>query len=538
VTGHTSSTNFPIASAHQGTDGGGSADAFVTKLNAAGSALTYSTYLGGSGEDGGSGIAVDSTGNAYVTGFTSSTNFPIAGAYQGANGGGYYDAFVTKLSAAGSALTYSTYLGGTGQDMGSGIAVDSAGSAYIAGYTASTNFPTASAHQGTNGGGQYDAFVTKLSAAGSALTYSTYLGGSGGDQGQGIAVDAAGSAYIAGYTASTNFPTASAYQGTNGGGTDAFVTKLSAAGSALTYSTYLGGSGDEYGSGIAVDSAGSAYVTGYTSSTNFPTASAYQGTNGGGTDAFVAKLADPELSAGTPCTAAGSCAAGLSCTDGVCCNTACTDQCAACDVSGHVGTCTPVTSAPHGSRAACGGTAACAFCDGINTKTCTYPTSSTVCGSACVSGVETDSNCNGKGDCLVGSAHSCNNLICTSDGVKCKPSCATETDCASGFTCINGACTVGATCIDDHTSQPPSGPSQNCAPYVCKNGCKTTCTSVADCWSPSVCNASGQCVAPPSSESSGGCSCNAGPASPTPWFVLLGVFGIALVRVRVRRGRR
>jgi len=295
VTGSTGSTNFPTATALQATlcgpyDAfGGSDDAFVAKLNATGSALIYSTYLGGSGTDLGYGIAVDSAGNAYVTGSTGSTNFPTASALQ-ATFGGPNDAFVAKLNATGSALIYSTYLGGSGLDVGSGIAVDSAGNAYITGYTESTNFPTASPLLAANRGAR-DAFVAKVSATGSALLYSTYLGGSGDDRSYGIAVDSGGSAYVTGITGSTNFPTASALQATVGGPNDAFVAKLNATGSALLYSTYLGGSGNDYGFAIAVDSTGNAYVTGMTYSTNFPTAIPLQAANRGGPyDAFVAKL--------------------------------------------------------------------------------------------------------------------------------------------------------------------------------------------------------------------------------------------------------
>jgi len=289
VTGQTSATDLATVSPLQGTSGGGW-DAFVAKLNATGSALVYSTYLGGNGVDRASGIAVDSSGNAYVTGYTESTNFPTASPLQATYGGGH-DIFVAKLNPAGSALVYSTYLGGYYTDWGYGIAVDSSGNAYVTGYT-SGNFPTASPLQASHGGGGSDAFVAKLNAAGSALVYSTYLGGSGDDRGVGIAVDSSGNAYVTGSTTSTNFPTASPLQAANGGGTyDAFVAKLNAAGSALVYSTYLGGSGRDEAAGIAVDASGSAYVTGWTQSTNFPTASPLQPANGGGwSDAFVAKL--------------------------------------------------------------------------------------------------------------------------------------------------------------------------------------------------------------------------------------------------------
>jgi hypothetical protein len=307
VTGATASTNFPTTTgAFNTTFGGGAAfDVFVTKLNPLGSApLIYSTYLGASGDDVGRGIAVDGLGNAYVTGYTGSTNFPTTpGAFKTTFSGGNYDAFVVKLNPTGSALVYSTYLGGGGDDYAFGVAVDSVGSAYVTGQTGSTNFPTTpGAFQAAFAGGTdsaatpggTDAFVTKLNPAGSApLLYSTYLGGSANDFGTGIAVDSQGNAYVAGYTLSTNFPTTpAAFQTIFGGASDAFVTKLNPAGSApLVYSTYLGGSGVEYGMGIATDSFGSAYVTGQTSSTNFPTTpGAFQTTYGGGTDAFVTKV--------------------------------------------------------------------------------------------------------------------------------------------------------------------------------------------------------------------------------------------------------
>jgi hypothetical protein len=289
VTGRASSTNFPTMNPLQPAYGGGSGDAFVTEINAGGSALIYSTYLGGSADDVGSGIAVDSSGNAYVTGFTSSTNFPTMNPLQPANGGNY-DAFVTEINPGGSALVYSTYLGGSSYDFGSAIAVDSAGDAYVTGYTYSTNFPTMNPLQPQNGGGTVDAFVTKINAGGSALVYSTYLGGSGEDQGSGVAVDSSGNAYVTGNTDSNNFPTMNPLQKANGGDTDAFVAKIQPSGSALVYSTYLGGQGVDQGSGIAVDSSGNAYVTGFTSSTDFPTMNPLQPQNANIIDAFVTEI--------------------------------------------------------------------------------------------------------------------------------------------------------------------------------------------------------------------------------------------------------
>ena len=292
VTGGTDSTDFPTVNPLQPTSGG-QTDGFVAKINPTGSALVYSTYLGGSTVDTGTGIAIDSSGDTYVTGLTGSANFPTKNALQPAFGGAY-DAFVTEINPAGTALVYSTYLGGAGEDFGNGIAVDSAGNAYVTGETVSTNFPTMNPLQPTFGGGYDDAFVTKINPGGSALVYSTYLGGSSYDEGYGIAVDSAGNAYVTGNTNSPNFPTASPLH-KRGGGYDAFVAKINVEGSALVYSTYLGGAGSDYGFGIAVDNAGNAYVTGDTSSralAPFPTTpGAFQTTyGGGGDDAFVAKI--------------------------------------------------------------------------------------------------------------------------------------------------------------------------------------------------------------------------------------------------------
>jgi hypothetical protein len=303
ITGLTSSADFPVTpGAFQATCGGICyfSDAFVTTLNPTGSALVYSTYLGGSSVDYGYGIAVDTSGDAYVTGFTSSTDFPTMNPLQPANGGGS-DAFVAQLNSTGSALVYSTYLGGNGADEGWGIAVDTSGDAYVTGSTGAANFPvTPGAFQTTCGGGNNcgsspDAFVAHLNPTGSALVYSTYLGGSGADVGYGIAVDSSGDAYVTGYTSSTDFPTMNPLQPYGGNG-DAFVAQLNSTGSALVYSTYLGGSQQDFGQGVAVDSSGDAYVTGYTSSTDFPTTpGAFQtrcagGCGAGNGDAFVTKV--------------------------------------------------------------------------------------------------------------------------------------------------------------------------------------------------------------------------------------------------------
>ncbi len=289
VTGGAGSANFPTAAPLQGALKGAE-DVFVTKYNPNGSAKLYSTYLGGGGPDEGRGIAVDAQGNAYVTGSAGSIDFPTTDAIQ-ATQGGSGDAFLLKLNATGSALVYSTYLGGNGIDAGSAVALDAAGNAYVVGSTFSTNFPVKNPFQAARGA-QEDAFVAKINAAGNAWVYATYLGGNNVDQGNAIAVDAAGNAYVTGYTASTDFPVASPFRGSNAGVVDAFVTKINPAGSALVYSTYLGGSATDYGTAIAVDSSGSAYVTGSVTSDDFPLASPIDATLGSHAvgDVFVTKL--------------------------------------------------------------------------------------------------------------------------------------------------------------------------------------------------------------------------------------------------------
>jgi hypothetical protein len=292
--------------------GNGGYDAFFAKINptlSASASLLYSTYLGGSsGADQASGIAVDGAGNAYVTGITASGNFPTTrGAFQSSLGGGY-DVFVTKFNPAlsgAASLVYSTYLGGNTIDgyagalgaieyaqTNGGIAVDSAGNAYVTGGTASVNFPTtpgafqvkSSLSQSSRTfAGPCDAFVTKLNATGTALVYSTYLGSGTTSQSSGtsIAVDANGDAYLSGWTNATAFPTTNPVQATNSGGYDAFVTALNPSGSSLLFSSYLGGSGNDFAYGIGLDSAGNVYVAGGAGSSNFPT------TTGSG---FVSKI--------------------------------------------------------------------------------------------------------------------------------------------------------------------------------------------------------------------------------------------------------
>lgn len=251
--------------------------------------IAWSSYLGGTQTDEGDGIAVDGSGNAFVTGSTISADFPTTGGFDTTAPGGW-DAFVTKVSAAGT-LAWSSYLGGTNKDFGVAIAVDGSGNVFTTGYTQSSNFPASGGFDTTyEGGGAEDAFVTKLSGAGTLL-WSSFLGGGAGasDYGLAIAVDGSGNALVTGATRSSDFPTTGGFQKTRGGLGDAFVTKVSGAG-ALVWSSYLGGSQDEYGYGIAADSSGNVFVTGSTLSANFPTSGGFDTAFGGVQDAFVAKV--------------------------------------------------------------------------------------------------------------------------------------------------------------------------------------------------------------------------------------------------------
>jgi hypothetical protein len=288
VTGWTQSTDFPLQSPFQDPGDAGT-NAFVTKLSPAGNALVYSTYLGGGADDYGQGIKVDAIGSAYIAGTTGSTNFPTVNPYQTDPADGNFDAFLAKLSPSGDSLVYSTYLGGSAYEKGNALAIDDAGNAYVTGETTSINFPTVNPYQGAPAVSTGDVFVTKFSAAGDTLIYSSYLRGSENEYGYGIAVDDAGSAYITGLTGSTDFPTANDFQ-PDQPGIDIYITKFSPLGNSLVYSTYLGGSGDDRGFSIAVDADDCAYVTGRTSSTDFPMMNSYQ-TKLRNIDVFVSKLA-------------------------------------------------------------------------------------------------------------------------------------------------------------------------------------------------------------------------------------------------------
>jgi len=310
ITGFTGSDDFPTEAPYQASNGG-YADVFVTKFNAGGDELVYSTYLGGGSADGGEAIDLDAADNVYITGLTGSTDFPIENPFQ-SDSDIWGEIFVTKLNATCDALVYSTYLGESGYiDWGYGIAVDSDGQACVTGYTGEIidftgtadvkgdrkyhPFPTKNAYQSTSGGGR-DAFVTKFNAGGDDVVYSTFLGGSGHDDGSGIAVDAEGHAFVTGFTVSSDFPIRKAYQGDQNT-IDAFVTQLSAQGHTLNYSTYIGGSGSDKAFDIALDSDHCAYITGYTRSADFPIQNPYQSGTGGSRDVFVTKFSPPGVPA-------------------------------------------------------------------------------------------------------------------------------------------------------------------------------------------------------------------------------------------------
>jgi Beta-propeller repeat len=307
VTGFTCSTNFPLKNAFQPVTEGqncadGGDDAFVTRVNPAGTDLDYSTYLDGTVESLGTGIAVDSTFHAYVTGSTESPDFPTTpGAFQTTFKAGIIpefphdilesNAFVTKFSADGRYLVYSTFLGGTVNDVAGAIALDPDGRACVTGNTQSPDFPVSSSAFQKTMHGSNDAFVTKLQINGSGLFYSTFLGGSGGEGGTSIAVDSFGRAWVAGGTSSTDFPVLNPIQAHLAGAQDAFVTKLSATGNALFFSTYLGGTANDVANSIRLDSQGNAFLGGATDSTDFPTTpGAFSPTKKQGSDGWVAKI--------------------------------------------------------------------------------------------------------------------------------------------------------------------------------------------------------------------------------------------------------
>jgi beta-propeller repeat-containing protein/putative Ig domain-containing protein len=323
LAGVTSSLDLPATSGAAQTKCGGAClqNAFVAKFSPAGDKVIYATYLGGSATDDSADLAVDSSGNAYITGRTTSSDFPLAAPYQksctagttSAAGACLSTAFVTKLKADGSAFIYSTYLGGSLGSQASAIAVDSQGSAYVTGSTQSADFPVLKAFQkscgidGSSGNCSVDSFVTKFSPTGKALVYSTYLGGSGRDEPSGIAVDASGNAHVVGSTESADFPTMKPIQAHLKGTSDAFAVRLNATGDALSFSTYHGGTATESGNAIALDAKSNIYLTGETTSADFPTQHPFQSSCAGAcTSAFITKMTVPLVNSAPTITSAAS----------------------------------------------------------------------------------------------------------------------------------------------------------------------------------------------------------------------------------------
>ncbi|MBL8239772.1 MAG: SBBP repeat-containing protein, partial [Bryobacterales bacterium] len=291
VAGSTESTNLSTPSPLDSSYNGGR-DVFIAKLAPSGGSLVYATYIGGSGADRANSLAIDATGAVYVAGSTASTDFPTFNAFDATYNGGATDAFVLKLSPAGNALAYSTFLGGTVDETANGIAVDPAGHAAITGTTnSSTSFPVKDAIRPASSTFWPDAFVTRLNPAGNTLSFSTFLGSSGIDEGAAVAVDAAGAVYVTGSAGFSDFQILNPFDGT-WSNNEAFVTKFNPAGT-LAYSSYLGGADTnaEAGRAITVDSTGAAYVAGVTDALDFPTVGGYANEFFGGVEAFLAKVA-------------------------------------------------------------------------------------------------------------------------------------------------------------------------------------------------------------------------------------------------------
>ncbi|MBF8275962.1 MAG: hypothetical protein HW390_1035 [Candidatus Brocadiaceae bacterium] len=297
VTGSTNSSDFPATSGAYDTTFNSimATDVFISKLDSGLTSLLASTYLGGYDGDYGRAIAIDAGGNVYVAGYTNAANFPTTGgAYSTTYNGGSYDIFVSKLNNGLTSLQASTFLGGSNNEYGKALAIDTSGNIYVMGYTDSTDFPTTSrVYSSSYNGGFYDVFVSKLDSGLTSLSASTYLGGSGDDNGYAITLDTGGNVYVTGYTDSRGFPTTSgSYDTSYNGSEDVFISKLNSGLTSLQASTFLGSSSSDYGKALAIDTSGNIYVMGYTASTDFPiTSGVYDTTYNGGTyDVFVANL--------------------------------------------------------------------------------------------------------------------------------------------------------------------------------------------------------------------------------------------------------
>lgn len=293
VTGRTRSNDFPIKNSYRG-NLSGEEDAFVSKLNAAGTALVYSTYIGGTSCDYGKGIHVDSEGRVYLTGITYSDDFPTQNALFEKNAG-HSDAFIAKLDASGKNLIYSTFLGGSSDEAGQSLTADHSGAVFVTGWTQSQDFPVQDALIGRLSG-KRDAFVAKIDPSGSSLLFSTYLGGDSLDFAKDITTGSSDTIWVTGYTGSSDFPVKSPLISTFSGRLDAFVTRLSSTNANLIFSTFLGGTSCDIGNAISTDPDGSAYITGYTDSGDFPFKNGWDDSLSGKTDAFVVKISSSDNS--------------------------------------------------------------------------------------------------------------------------------------------------------------------------------------------------------------------------------------------------
>ena len=490
VAGSTASSDFPSGGGFDASLDG-TMDAFVAKVDVAGTSLLWSSYLGGTDSDVGDAVAVDSLGNVYVVGSTSSSDLPTSGGFD-ASYGGSEDAFVAKVDAAGTSLAWSSYLGGSDLDEGYAVAVDGGGNVYVTGFTVSPDFPSSGGFD-TTFDPSGDAFVAKVDAVGTSLAWSSYLGGSDFDEGYGIAVDGVGDVYVTGDTFSLDFPSSGGFDTTPDAAGEAFVTRVDAAGSILTWSSYLGGSDSENGTGIVVAPGGSIYVTGYTFSSDFPSSGGFDTSLGGSADAFVTLISDLCGNAAcdvdeTPCTCPADC--GDFCGD--CCCTGAEDPVTcSMDCPGLCGD--GVCNAPCEDLVNCA--ADCSVCGDGN---CTGPedtcSCAADCGDNCGDGCCTvgEAPCTCPGDCII---NICGDGCCT----VAEDSCSCVLDCP-GTCCGDASCDPGETrcgcptdCIADvcgdlgccGPTEDACGCPADCGADTCGNGCcgpaEDTCACATDC---------------------------------------------------------